>query len=576
MRYLALASDYDGTLAWHGQVATETLSSLERVLTSGRKLILVTGRELEDLLTVFPHASLFDKIVAENGALVYTPATREQKPLCDPPPEVFIRALQERQITPLSVGRVIVSTWHPNEATVLEVIRDLGLELQVVFNKGAVMVLPSGINKAAGLKAALKDLKLSPHNVVGIGDAENDHAFMELCEASAAVANALPMVKEGADLVTAEDHGAGVSELVQRLVDNDLRDIEDRLAHQRILLGTRNSGQEVSVSPYGVNVLLAGTSGSGKSTLAAGFLERLSEKDYQFCIIDPEGDYETFEGAVILGTRQRAPTVAEVLQLLESPENNAVVNLLGLPLDDRPSFFSELFPSLGELRVRTGRPHWLVIDEAHHLLPTSWNPAPLTLSQELYGLMLITVHPDQVTPAILSSVDVVVAVGESPDATLASFAGALGQEAPAEKPVTLNTGEALVWLRRTGDSPFTMEVVPSQGDRRRHQRKYAEGDLGPDKSFYFRGPEEQLNLRAQNLMLFLQIADGVDDVTWMHHLRQRDYSRWFREAIKDDTLASEASRVEEQPGVSPTESRSLIRTAIEQRYTLPESPPAPA
>ena len=49
----------------------------------------------------------------------------------------------------------------------------------MIFNKGAVMILPSGVNKATGLAAALEELGLSPHNVVGVGDAENDHAFLE-------------------------------------------------------------------------------------------------------------------------------------------------------------------------------------------------------------------------------------------------------------------------------------------------------------------------------------------------------------------------------------------------------------
>jgi HAD superfamily hydrolase (TIGR01484 family) len=117
--------------------------------------------------------------------------------------------LQQRGVAPLSCGRVIVATWHPHETTVVEVIRELGLELQIIFNKEAVMVLPSGINKATGLRVALDSLGLSPHNVVGVGDAENDHAFLSLCECAVAVANALPMVQERADWTTSHDHGPG-------------------------------------------------------------------------------------------------------------------------------------------------------------------------------------------------------------------------------------------------------------------------------------------------------------------------------------------------------------------------------
>ena len=101
----------------------------------------------------------------------------------------------------------------------LDAIRDLGLELQIIFNKGAVMILPAGVNKASGLTAGLDELGLSPHNVAGIGDAENDHAFLRLCGASAAVANALPSLKTECDLVTRGGRGAGVVEVIDRVLE---------------------------------------------------------------------------------------------------------------------------------------------------------------------------------------------------------------------------------------------------------------------------------------------------------------------------------------------------------------------
>lgn len=569
MRYLALACDYDGTLAHHGQVDADSLAALGRVRESGRKLILVTGRQLEDLLTVFPHVGLFERVVAENGALLYRPATRETKPLGEPPPKEFIAALAARGVAPLSAGQVIVATWEPHETAVVAVIRDLGIELQVIFNKGAVMVLPSGVNKASGLGAALAELGLSPHNVVGVGDAENDHAFLKMCECAVAVANALPMLKEQADLVTDGDHGAGVVELIDRLVTTDLAELEPRLQRHEILLGVREDGAEVRVRPYGVNALLAGTSGSGKSTIATGFLERLAEHGYQFCIIDPEGDYQEFGGAVVLGSRKRAPLVAEVIDLLEKPDQNAVVNLLGISLENRPSFFDELLPALLELRTRTGRPHWIVIDEAHHLLPSSWTPAAQVVPQELYGMMLITVHPDRLARTMSSEIDLIVAIGDAPERIVHAVSEVLGAGLPHVPVMQLEPGEAIAWQRNTQSGPFWFRSIPPRTERQRHLRKYAEGELGPDKSFYFRGRNGQFNLRAQNLVLFMQLADGIDDDTWTYHLRRGDYSRWFRESIKDPDLADEVEDIEGRKDASPQESRALIRERIEQRYTGP-------
>jgi HAD superfamily hydrolase (TIGR01484 family) len=569
MRYLALACDYDGTLAHHGRVDGATLAALERLLASGRKLILVTGRQLDDLQNTFCHLTLFEWVVAENGALLYRPASRETILVGERPTERFVQALKERGVRPVAVGGVIVATWHPHETTVLEVIRDLGLDLQVIFNKGAVMVLPANVNKATGLAAALERMGLSPHNVVGVGDAENDHAFLSLCECATAVANALPAVKEHADVVTDGDHGAGVAELIEELIANDLRDREGRLTRHHLLLGTCPGGAEEHIKPYGTNLLIAGPSGSGKSTVATGFLERLGQHAYQYCVIDPEGDYDGFEGAVVLGNGERAPAHEEVLQVLKKPVGNVVVNLIGLRVTDRPAFFLALLPRLQEMRVATGRPHWLVVDEAHHLLPASWEPAALVLPQHLDRLVLITVHPGEVSPSVLRWVDTVIAVGPTPAGTLAELCAAVGETLPAAPAKAPDPEDVVIWSKGSGEAPHAIRLAPSHTERRRHIRKYAEGELPPDRSFYFRGPDGKLNLRAQNLVLFLQLGEGVDDATWTYHLRQGDYSGWLRTAIKDEGLAGEVAAAEADARLSPAESRRLVRAAIEKRYTLP-------
>lgn len=221
-KYLALATDFDGTIAAKGLVSKETLQALERAAQAGYKLILVTGRHLDDLLAIFPELLRFDVAVVENGALVYWPIDQREQIIGDPPPAHFIRELAQRGVKPLSGGKVIVETRVPNETIVLQVIRDLNLELQVIFNKGAVMILPSGVNKAIGLMAALEGLKLSPKQVVGFGDAENDHAFLEVCGYSVAVANALPTIQHRAHHVTTASFGAGVEEFINRLLQGDV------------------------------------------------------------------------------------------------------------------------------------------------------------------------------------------------------------------------------------------------------------------------------------------------------------------------------------------------------------------
>jgi len=529
--------------------------------------VLVTGRELADLLSVFAQVELFDRVVAENGALLYTPSTREHQLLADAPPSQLVDELRRRHVDPLSVGRVIVSSREPHQSTVLEAIHGLGLEHQVIFNKGAVMVLPPGINKATGLSAALTELGLSPHNTVGIGDAENDHAFLSLCEASVAVANALPLLQERADLVTAGRAGDGVAELAEALLADDLAFLEPKLARHHIDLGTRDDGTKVTVAPYGVNMLIAGPSSSGKSTLVRGLVERLNDAGYQFCLIDPEGDYEGFDAGASLGDDGRAPTVDEVLGLLAAPTISTVVNLLGLALEDRPGFYEALLPGLAELRARTGRPHWIVVDEAHHLLPLGLDTAALAGPGTVGGLILVTVHPTRLAPAALSCVNTAIAVGESAQATLCELADALGRARPELATVEQAAGQAVAWCN--GQAPFYFKIAATRSESRRHRRKYAQGNLDQDRSFTFQGPDGRLRLQARNLLQFIQLGEGVDDETWMHHLRQGEYSSWFARCIKDQGLASDAARVEEDHDVSAAESRSRIRAAIEERYTLP-------
>jgi hydroxymethylpyrimidine pyrophosphatase-like HAD family hydrolase len=220
-RYEALATDYDGTLATDGAVDSATLDALGRARAANITLVMVTGRDLSDLHRVFSSLDLFDRIVAENGALLFNPATQATRMLAPPPPPAFLERLRRAGI-PMSVGRTIVATVEPNEQVLLAAIRDLGLEWHVIFNKGSVMALPSSITKATGLARALEELRIGAEETIGVGDAENDHALLRMCGLGVAVANALPSLKEDADLVTVGACGAGVTELIDRLLANDL------------------------------------------------------------------------------------------------------------------------------------------------------------------------------------------------------------------------------------------------------------------------------------------------------------------------------------------------------------------
>jgi hydroxymethylpyrimidine pyrophosphatase-like HAD family hydrolase len=561
--FIALATDYDGTIAHDGTVDEATLAGLEAFRKTGRRLILVTGRELPDLKKIFPATAIFDRIVAENGALLYDPATGHERVIAQAPPEALVQRLKDRSV-PISVGRSIVATWEPHEKTVLECIRDLGLEMQIIFNKGAVMILPAGVNKATGLAAALGELEVSVHNVVGVGDAENDHAFLHACGCAVAVANALPMLKEGADLVTEGERGAGVIELMERLSREDAALVAPY--RHGIPVGTDETGAEVLLESHRGGVLIAGQSGIGKSTIATALTEQMAKKQFQFCVLDPEGDYGELEDAVSVGDAKIPPSMEEALTLLRRVGVNLVVNTLALEMPERPSFFARLLPALCSLRARTGRPHWLVFDEAHHLLPGERENLSHSIPKDMPAAIFLTVNPDEVAADALATVETVIALGPKAPEVIARFCRVLGVSAPSVDPP--GEDQILLWQRAHG-APRRVTAYKPKQSRQRHTRKYAEGDMGPDKSFYFRGPENSMNLRAHNLMIFSQIAEGLDDTTWVHHLRAGDYSRWFRERIHDEELAEEAAKVEEDQALDPAQSRTRIREAIARRYTAP-------
>jgi hydroxymethylpyrimidine pyrophosphatase-like HAD family hydrolase len=577
MRYHLLATDYDGTLADDGKVAAETVTALNDLRATGRRLVLVTGRELDDLMSVHPDLAIFERVVAENGALLYRPATKERRRLADPPPPALLAALRRLGVAPLSVGEVIVATREPHETTVLEAIRELGLELQVIFNKGAVMILPAGVNKATGLMAALEELKISPHNVVGVGDAENDHSFLKICERSAAVGGSLPAIRDTADMQLMGCAGAGVRELAAALVAQDLEATRSP-ERQQLPLGVDERGTAVNLEPYGDCILVCGASASGKSTVARRIVESLQRLSYQFCIIDPEGDYEEQPGAVVVGKPDAQPLREEVVQLLEDYGVNGVVCMTGVPISDRPPYFSALLTDLLQLRVRYGRPHWLVIDEAHHLFPATWEIPNTLLPETLVNVLLVTVHPELLSPEMQQRVTRLVAVGPTAGEMLRQFIELRGLSLPpaaaAAIDAELDVGEVLLFSA-SDSSCRRIRIEPPSTEQRRHTRKYALGQLPPDRSFYFRGPEKKVNLRAHNLLQFIEIAAGVDDDTWAYHFGQGDYSRWFRDVIKDSELASAAAAVERDRFLSRDNAVAALRAAIESRYTLPADAPLP-
>ncbi len=456
MRYLVLCCDYDGTLATEGEVFPETAAAVERLLASGRRLVLVTGRELDELKTVCHCLQLFEYVVAENGALLYHPATDTETPLAQRPPDAFVAALKARGVERVSVGRVIVATWEPYETAVLETIRDQGLELQVIFNKGAVMVLPAGVNKASGLSVALQKLCLSAHNAVAIGDAENDHALLSLCEYGAAVANALPTLKEKADLVTRGARGAGVAELIDELLKDDLASHDSQLTRHHLRLGIRADGASLDLSPYGQSVTLLGAAGPRRHGAATRLLQQLAECDYTFCLIDAAREFVRLSEAVTLGSPERVATLEEVIKLLRSPGQCGVIDVSALPGTEAAGYARELLAQLLRLKGQVGLPHWLALNATERMSPLDADSA---LLQRLSSRLIIGTEADQVGRAWLAATDLLLLSGPRAIESLRSFCEMSGRALPAQPAEEPAEGELLAWWPAQEDAPFRLRIT---------------------------------------------------------------------------------------------------------------------
>jgi hydroxymethylpyrimidine pyrophosphatase-like HAD family hydrolase len=471
MRYTAVALDFDGTIAHDSECPPNVIDGLRRLKATGRKVLLVTGRELPELLDIFKPIEIFDRVVAENGALLYRPQTGERVELGDPPPPKLVELLRARGV-PLSVGASIIATVEPHETVVLETIRELGLERPVIFNKGAVMILPPGINKASGLKHALQELGLSARNLVAGGDAENDHALLDSAEYSVAVANAIPSLKEAADRVTRGKRGDGILEVIADLIEHDLANAPPRRERRALCVGKDANGEDVLLPPSGVSMLVTGGHGSGKSSFTRRILERLCTAGYQFCVLDGRGEYLDFQPAVVFGTQDNAPDVFEILTALEKPDLQAVVCLAAVLPAKRAAFFEKLNVELRALREKTGRPHWLVIDEAQELVPRM-DAATVEQGPPAENTIYVTSDPDAIDSRIVQSVHVVAVRGAAARQSMEALAAMLPAERPPEPLRAPGESEALVWFRNSGKAPLLV-TLPA----RTHPDRPIRNDVG--------------------------------------------------------------------------------------------------
>lgn len=571
MKLAAVALDYDGTIALDGILEPGVREAIGEARRRGVAVLLVTGRRLADLHRVAGDLGCFDVVVGENGAALEFPASGRHVALAHPPPRAVLEELRRRDVE-FVAGETVIETDAAFAVTTLEVIRDLQQPLILAFNRGRLMLLPQGITKSTGLRQALHALRLSIHNTLGIGDAENDHDLLDACEVGVAVAWGSPALRAVADEIIDGTGPADVAAYLRRVVRQP-RLSAAQMGRRRLALGRQDDGEPLSLAVRGRTVLIAGEPGTGKSWLAGLLCEQLILQGYAMCIIDPEGDYRSLEalpGVIILGGEEPAPGPLELARALRFADVSVIVDLSRMAHHLRTEYLRPLLQMLIALRRRTGLPHKILVDEAHYCLGDG---GAALIDAELAGYILVTYRISALDPSIRATTDAVVMVTRETDAAEAETLRQLSR--PRLRPAhgagvfgDLGTNEAalLPGAEKAGGDVRRFRMAPRMTSHVRHRAKYLDMPVLDAQAFVFTdggraGP------RAHTLKELMDLLAALPTPPIRAHFARHDVSRWLGEVFRDHALAAHVHALEAEGTPDTTrETAAEIARAIRARY----------
>ena len=573
IRLSVLALDYDGTIAVDGVLDATVRDALAEVRRQGITVILVTGRRMGELRRPIGGLQLFDAVVAENGAVVAHPAARRSKLLAQPPPPIFFQELNHRGIQ-FEAGECVIESDAGEAPRILSVIRDLELPLVMIFNRGRLMVLPQATSKATGLREALTTLRLSVHNTLAIGDAENDHDLLAACEVGVAVGWGSPVLQRAADLVLEGTGPADVADYIRR-VATQRRLPATPTTRRRLLLGTQEDGSDLSLAVRGRSVLISGDAKSGKSWITGLLCEQLILQGYSIFVIDPEGEYTSLEalpGVLVFGDQKHPPPLTEFTRVRHHPDVSIVADLSVLPHAEKRQYVRSLLHLLATHRRQTGLPHRIVVDEAHYFLH---DPDVLQMVDvNLSGYILVTYRASQLHPKILAASEAIIVSRETDPQELRALLELHNLKATEEQltPILqkLALDEAILFpgIEEAGGRPRKFWVAPRLSVHVRHRHKYLDVPVPTEQAFLF--AEE--SVRARTLKEFTEALSHFALDSIRGYLDRHDFSRWIDDVFGDYILAARIEELENQNGSSQNPLvRDAIIQLIEERYTLGES-----
>lgn len=571
MKFNVLALDYDGTIASHGQLNPQVATAIRDARAIGITVVLVTGRILSDLQRVMKEDDLFDAIVAENGAVMTFP-NGWTRVLGRSPSKALLSKFCDRGIE-IAFGDCIVEADAGEAPKILKVIKEMQLPLMLVFNHGRVMVLPQGITKASGLQVALDTMRLSLHNCIGIGDGENDHPLLDACEIGVAVCWGSKALQGIADHVLEGDGPEALAGYIREL--SLLPKVPPQRAKERsILLGESATGP-VRTSILGRNILVAGDPRSGKSWIAGLFAEDLLLHGYCLCVIDPEGDYATLESlpGVVLFNDVKPPRLSDVTRALRHPNTSIVIDLSSLSHAEKLNYVHDLLPALFQLRLRTGLPHWIVVDEAHYFL--NQPDTERWIDFELAAYVFITYRPSHLHPALLEATGTIIVTPlTDPDevVTLTKLNGTQGTESEwGEALGELRIDEAAIVPRHASEGrlPLRFTIAPRLTSHVRHRAKYIEVPMPTERAFHFTCNGRNFGAPARTLKEFITLQARLPPESIEGHAQRGDFSLWIAKVFGDQPLANAIRHVEEHFRQGQIEDLSeALKRPILDRYDL--------
>jgi hydroxymethylpyrimidine pyrophosphatase-like HAD family hydrolase len=549
--FRAIALDLDGTLTRDGDLDVDALAAVDEARDRGMAAILVTGRIHRELMAEFPDlAGHVDVLVLENGAVIR--AGSRSRPLAPPVEPELADGLAQRGV-PIRLGECILACSGADSTVVVEEITRLGLDCQVMHNRDQIMVLPAGTSKGTGLRAALEDLGISPHNTIAVGDAENDLALLEAAEVGVAVANAVPSVRRHADLLLDAPGGRGVAALLRGPLIGGTAVIHP--PRRRLPIGRGIDGAEVTVPGAQANILICGRSGAGKSHLAGLLVERWREAGYTVLVIDPEGDHVALgrlPGTIVIDAAM-APDTADLLQMLRQRGLSVVLDLSRTPPGAAATYLGRLALAVGAARAVYGLPHWVVVDEAHGPMGEEGALAEIFRPTER-GHCLVTHQPDRLWTPTMTSADIVLT--------------ALGRPAAAGA-----AGRATAAYRVAGGVDAVIELDERSTPHTRHRQKYVETPVPSHRRFVFRARNGSPVVSAASVSEFIAALETVDTESVQHHALRGDFSRWVLGVIQDRELGALLAAIENDLmarfSTDAEHARRRIVDEITARYLAP-------